>query len=51
VSSTGADAVQPGSAVTAIVLGFSIVPAVLVGLSLLTLRHYRLAAIDVQEAR
>lgn len=51
VSSTGADAVQPGSAVTAIVLGFSIVPAVLIGLSLLTLWHYRLSAIDVQEAR
>jgi Na+/melibiose symporter-like transporter len=34
--------VQPNSAVTAIGLGFSLVPAVLVALSLLLLARYRL---------
>lgn len=40
ISSTGSDAAQPDSAVTAITLGFSAVPAVLVLLSLLLLRGY-----------
>ncbi|MEO6411833.1 MAG: MFS transporter [Pedococcus sp.] len=42
VSSTDSGAAQPDSAVTAIGLGFSLVPAVLVGLSLLLLARYRL---------
>jgi GPH family glycoside/pentoside/hexuronide:cation symporter len=41
VSSTDAAAAQPSSARTAIALGFTVVPAVLVALSLLLLRHYR----------
>ncbi|MGJ9411515.1 MFS transporter [Aeromicrobium sp. CF4.19] len=41
-SGPGADAVQPGSALTAIAVGFSVVPAVLIAASLLILRHYRL---------
>ena len=43
-SSTGGAVPQPDSAVTAIVLGFSVLPAVLVALSLLVLRGYRLDA-------
>lgn len=50
VSSTGGDVAQPDSAVTAIVLGFSLVPGVLVLLSLWWLRGYRLTAADVTEA-
>jgi len=42
VSSTGSTVEQPDSAVTAIALGFSLVPAVLVAASLLALRGYRL---------
>ncbi len=42
VSSTDAAAAQPDSALTAIVAGFSVVPAVLVAASLLLLRGYRL---------
>jgi glycoside/pentoside/hexuronide:cation symporter, GPH family len=42
VSSTGSAVVQPDSAVSAIALGFSLVPAVLVAVSLLALRGYRL---------
>ncbi|TQJ49126.1 MFS transporter [Phycicoccus sp. SLBN-51] len=42
VSSTDAAATQPGSAVTAITLGFSLVPAVLVLASLAALSRYRL---------
>jgi Na+/melibiose symporter-like transporter len=41
-SSTGSTVFQPESAVTAIALGFSIVPAALVAVSLLALRGYRL---------
>ncbi|PKW26773.1 MFS transporter [Phycicoccus duodecadis] len=41
VSSTDAAAAQPASARTAIALGFTVVPAVLVALSLVLLRHYR----------
>ena len=48
VSSTGGDADQPHSAEVAIAVGFSAVPAALVLLSLLTLRHYRLDATAVR---
>lgn len=41
VSTRGVDVAQPAGAVTAVVLGFSLVPAVLIALSLLTLRGYR----------
>lgn len=41
-SGPDADVTQPDSALTAIAVGFSIVPAVLIALSLLALRHYRL---------
>ncbi len=50
VSSTGGDVAQPGSAVTAIVLGFSVLPAVLVGLSLVWLVRYSLTQADVAAA-
>lgn len=42
VSSAGDDVAQPSSAVTAIVLGFSLLPAGLIALSLLWLRSYSL---------
>ncbi len=48
-SSTDADIVQPDSAVTAIVLGFSVLPAALVLLSLWWLRRYSLDAAEVNE--
>ncbi len=51
VSSEGGDVVQPGSAVTAITLGFSLVPAALVLLSLWWLRGYHLSAAEVAAAR
>jgi Na+/melibiose symporter-like transporter len=44
VSSTDSTAAQPDSAVTAIAVGFSVVPAVLVAASLLLLARYRLDA-------
>jgi len=44
VSSRGADLPQPASAATAVTVGFSVVPAVLAALSLLTLRGYGRAA-------
>ena len=47
VSSTDGDVVQPESAVTAIVLGFSLLPAALTLLSLLWLRRYSLDATEV----
>ncbi len=51
VSSTaGEHVVQPGSAVTAITLGFSLLPAVLVVLSLAPLARYRLDAAEVAAA-
>jgi GPH family glycoside/pentoside/hexuronide:cation symporter len=50
VSSTDGTVDQPGSAVDAITLGFSVLPAALVLLSLLWLRHYRLGADEVQAA-
>ncbi|MER7559568.1 MFS transporter [Nocardioides sp. NPDC126508] len=47
-SSTGAEVAQPDSALTAITVGFSVVPACLVLLSLLWLRSYSLTADDVE---
>jgi Na+/melibiose symporter-like transporter len=47
VSSTNGSAAQPGSAVTAIVVGFSVLPAALVLASLVWLRRYALTAADV----
>lgn len=49
-SSTDGGATQPSSALTAIVIGFSVVPAVLTLLSLVWLRRYSLDAGDVEEA-
>lgn len=49
-SSTDGDVAQPDSALTAITLGFSLLPAVLVLLSLLWLRRYSLTVHDVNEA-
>lgn len=43
----GATVEQPAAAVTGIVLSFSILPAVLMAASLLTLRHYRLRRDDI----
>jgi hypothetical protein len=43
--------VQPGSALTAIVIGLSLVPAVLIALSFFSLTRYRLTADEVLEAR
>jgi GPH family glycoside/pentoside/hexuronide:cation symporter len=51
VSSTDAGVAQPGSAVTAIVVGFSVVPAALILLSLLALRSYALTEEDVNRGR
>lgn len=51
VSSTNRDAVQPGSALTAIVIGMSVVPALLIAVSFFALRRYRLTAEEVLEAR
>lgn len=50
VSSEGGDVTQPGSAVTAITLGFSLLPAALTLLSLLWLRRYTLDADAVARA-
>lgn len=41
---------QPDAAITGIVLSFSILPAVLMAASLLTLRHYRLRRHDIDVA-
>lgn len=49
-SSTDGDVTQPDSALTAIVLGFSLLPAVLTALSLLWLRRYSLDAAQVDTA-
>jgi Na+/melibiose symporter-like transporter len=51
VSSTNRDAVQPASALTAIVIGMSVVPALLIVVSFFALRRYRLTAEEVLEAR
>jgi Na+/melibiose symporter-like transporter len=48
-SSTGGGIAQPSSALTAIVIGFSAVPAVLTLLSLVWLRRYTLDAGEVEE--
>lgn len=48
-SSTDGDVAQPDSALTAITLGFSLLPAVLIVLSLWWLRRYSLSAADVDE--
>jgi Na+/melibiose symporter-like transporter len=50
VSSTGGDVAQPGSAVTAITLGFSLLPAALVLVSLVWLVRYSLTQADVDAA-
>ena len=50
VSSTDGDATQPASAVTAITLGFSLLPAALTLLSLVWLTRYSLTAADVRAA-
>lgn len=50
LSSEGQDLTQPDSALTAIALGFSIVPAVLVLVSLWWLRRYTLDAAEVAAA-
>ncbi|MFJ2503249.1 MFS transporter [Microbacterium sp. NPDC087592] len=44
----GATVEQPEAAITGIVLSFSILPAVLMAASLLTLRHYRLRRADIE---
>jgi Na+/melibiose symporter-like transporter len=49
-SSTGGGTTQPSSAVTAIVVGFSVLPALLTLASLFWLRRYDLGADDVEEA-
>jgi Na+/melibiose symporter-like transporter len=49
-SSTDGDIAQPDSARTAIVLGFSVLPAALMAISLLWLRHYSLDATEVDAA-
>ncbi len=51
VSSTGGGATQPASARTAIVLGFSLLPAALTLLSLLWLRRFTLTSADVAATR
>jgi Na+/melibiose symporter-like transporter len=49
VSSTAGEAVvQPDAAIVGIVISFSLVPAVLVGLSLLTLTRYPLRRADIE---
>lgn len=51
VSSVGAATVeQPDAAITGIVLSFSILPAVLIAASLVTLRRYRLRREDIDSA-
>lgn len=51
VSSTSGDATQPESALTAMILGFTLLPAALVLGSLLLLRHYRIDEAAVIAAR
>src|SRR3954452_24702336 len=50
-SSTDGDVAQPDSALTAITLGISVLPAVLILLSLIWLRRYTLGADDVDGLR
>jgi Na+/melibiose symporter-like transporter len=50
VSSTGGQVVeQPDAAITGIVVSFSLAPAVLIGLSLLTLARYPLRRADIED--
>jgi len=49
-SSTDGDVAQPGSALTAITLGFSLLPALLILVSLAWLTRYRLGSDQVDEA-
>jgi Na+/melibiose symporter-like transporter len=50
ISSTGGQAVeQPDAAITGIVVSFSLAPAVLIGLSLLTLARYPLRRADIEQ--
>ncbi len=51
VSSTDGGTAQPASAITAIVVGFSLLPAALVLLSLVALRGYTLTQEDVNHGR
>lgn len=51
VSTTGASVAQPESALNAIVVGFSVIPAALIAASLLSLRRYRLTRREVDAAR
>jgi len=51
VSSTGGGAAQPDSAVTAIVLGFSLLPAALTLVSLVWLTRFALTSEDVDATR
>lgn len=52
VSSVAAATVtQPDAALTGIVVSFSVIPAVLIGLSLLTLARYRLRRSDIDASR
>ena len=49
VSSTAGESVtQPDAAVTGIVLSFSVVPAVLIAVSLATLGRYSLRRVDIE---
>lgn len=49
-SSTDGDVTQPDSALTAITLGFSVLPAVLIVASLWSLRRYSLSAAEVNQS-
>src|SRR5690606_17110756 len=51
VSSTTGSAAQPGSALTAIAWGFTVVPAALVELSLIFVTRYGLDEAEVRRAR
>jgi GPH family glycoside/pentoside/hexuronide:cation symporter len=52
VSSTaGETVVQPDAAITGIVVSFSLAPAVLIALSLLSLRRYPLTRVDIESQR
>ncbi len=48
IESTGPGVMQPNSAITGISLSFSVLPAAIVALSLVTLRRYRLRKADIE---
>ncbi|MET4780953.1 Na+/melibiose symporter-like transporter [Glaciihabitans sp. UYNi722] len=50
-STAGQSVDQPGSAIVGIVLSFSLVPAVIIAASLVSLRRYRLRKADIEETR